>query len=127
MNCRGDLFRASAVADIEHYRQETQIQLPRILLIIDEFQRLFADGDDRLAQEVSSIFAHLTQQGRAFGVHMLLAAQALADAYQMGRATYDKMSVRIALQCSDADSRVILGEDNGAARVTFQARRSCIQ
>lgn len=117
MNRRGDLFRASSVSDIESYREQTKVQLPRILLIIDEFQRLFADGDDALAQEVSSIFAHLTQQGRAFGVHLLLAAQALADAYQMGRSTYDKMSVRIALQCSDADSRVILGEDNGAARL----------
>lgn len=117
MNRRGDMFRAASVSDIESYREQTKGQLPRILLIVDEFQRLFADGDDALAQEVANIFAHLTQQGRAFGVHLLLAAQALADAYQMGRSTYDKMSVRIALQCSDADSRVILGEDNGAARL----------
>lgn len=113
---RADLCRQALVEDLTSYRIKTQEQLPRVLLIIDEFQRLFSE-DDSLADEAGKILAHITQQGRAFGIHALLASQTLADAYAVGRATYDKMNIRIALQCSDADSRLILGEENGAARL----------
>lgn len=116
MNLRGDMFRQVNYQDLHTYRLKTKKRLPRILLIVDEFQRLFSE-DDRLADEAASILAHIVQQGRAFGIHVLLASQTLADAYAVGRPTYDKMNVRIALQCTEADSRLILGEDNGAARL----------
>lgn len=116
LNRRGDKFRQVNQQSLDAYRNNTGERLPRVFLIIDEFQRLFSE-DDTLASQASNILAHIVQQGRAFGIHVLLASQTLADAYTVGRATYDKMSVRIALQCSDADSRLILGEDNGAARL----------
>lgn len=113
---RADLCREAIVEDLTSYRTKTGIKLPRVLLIIDEFQRLFSE-DDPLADQAANILGHITQQGRAFGIHLLLASQTLADAYAVGRATYDKMTIRIALQCTEADSRLILGEDNGAARL----------
>lgn len=116
MNRRGDLFRQANFQDFFSYRSKTNTKIPRILLVVDEFQRLFSE-DDPLADQAANILAHIVQQGRAFGVHVLLASQTLADAYAVGRATYDKMSVRIALQCTEADSRLILGEDNAAARL----------
>jgi DNA segregation ATPase FtsK/SpoIIIE, S-DNA-T family len=116
MNNRGDLFRKANYQELNTYREKTNHRLPRLFLIIDEFQRLFSE-DDPLANQASNILAHIVQQGRAFGIHVLLSSQTLADAYAVGRATYDKMNVRIALQCTEADSRLILGEDNGAARL----------
>ena len=116
MNRRGDLFRQANFQDFFTYRTKTNNRLPRIFLIVDEFQRLFSE-DDPLADQAANILAHIVQQGRAFGIHVILASQTLADAYAVGRATYDKMSVRIALQCTEADSRLILGEDNSAARL----------
>lgn len=116
MNRRGDLFRQANIQDFSIYRTKTDDRLPRVFLIVDEFQRLFSE-DDPLADQAANILAHIVQQGRAFGIHVLLASQTLADAYAVGRATYDKMSVRIALQCTEADSRLILGEDNAAARL----------
>ena len=116
MNRRGDLFRQANFQDFFTYRTKTNNRLPRIFLIVDEFQRLFSE-DDPLADQAANILAHIVQQGRAFGIHVLLASQTLADAYAVGRATYDKMSIRIALQCTEADSRLILGEDNSAARL----------
>jgi hypothetical protein len=116
MNRRGDLFRQANFQDLHTYRTKTKERLPRVLLIVDEFQRLFSE-DDPLADRAANILAHIVQQGRAFGIHVLLASQTLADAYAVGRATYDKMNVRIALQCTEADSRLILGEENGAARL----------
>ena len=116
MNRRGDLFRQANFQEFFTYRSKTNNRLPRILLLVDEFQRLFSE-DDPLADQAANILAHIVQQGRAFGIHVLLASQTLADAFAVGRATYDKMSVRIALQCTEADSRLILGEDNSAARL----------
>jgi hypothetical protein len=49
-------------------------------------------------------------------MHVLLGSQTLAGSYSLSRPTMGLISVRIALQCSDTDSRVILSDDNPAAR-----------
>ncbi|MGB0383844.1 MAG: FtsK/SpoIIIE domain-containing protein [Ardenticatenaceae bacterium] len=113
---RGDLFRAVGVNSLADYRQKSGQVMPRILLLVDEFQEFFAE-DDRLASQVSQILDRLVRQGRSFGIHLLLGSQTLAGAYSLARSTMDQMAVRIALQCSDADSRLILADDNAAARL----------
>ncbi|MDZ7620661.1 MAG: FtsK/SpoIIIE domain-containing protein, partial [Patescibacteria group bacterium] len=114
---RGDRFRELRVQDIRGFRNAVPDEsLPRILLIIDEFQELFVE-DDRLAQEASLLLDRLVRQGRAFGIHILLGSQTLSGAYSLARSTIGQMAVRIALQCSEADSHLILSEDNTAARL----------
>ncbi|MGA9349952.1 MAG: FtsK/SpoIIIE domain-containing protein [Anaerolineae bacterium] len=113
---RGDLFRAAGVDHIADYRQKTGQRMPRILLIVDEFQEFFME-DDVVASQSSQILDRLVRQGRAFGMHVLLGSQTLAGAYTLARSTIDQMAVRIALQCSEADSRLILADDNPAARL----------
>ena len=113
---RGDLLRAAGVDHIANYRQKTGRRMPRVLLIVDEFQEFFMQ-DDAVASQSSQILDRLVRQGRAFGVHVLLGSQTLAGAYTLARSTIGQMAVRIALQCSDADSRLILGDDNAAARL----------
>src|SRR5207253_11261007 len=90
--------------------------MPRILLIIDEFQLFFVE-DDRIAQEAALLLDRLVRQGRAFGIHVLLGSQTLAGAYSLARSTIGQMAVRIALQCSESDAHLILSEDNTAARL----------
>ena len=90
--------------------------LPRILLVIDEFQEFFVE-DDKIAQEVSLLLDRLVRQGRAFGMHVMLGSQTLGGSYSLPRATLGQMAVRIALQCSEADAHLILSEDNTAARL----------
>jgi len=114
---RGDLFRDLGVQDLKAFRAaKPDTRMPRILLIIDEFQELFVE-DDRLAQEASLLLDRLVRQGRAFGIHVLLGSQTLAGAYSLARSTLGQMAVRIALQCSDADAHLILSEENTAARL----------
>ena len=114
---RGNLFRAEGVQDIRGYRDaDPRRKLPRILLIIDEFQEFFVQ-DDKLAQDAALLLDRLVRQGRAFGIHVLLGSQTLAGAYSLARSTIGQMAVRIALQCSEADSHLILSEDNTAARL----------
>ena len=124
---RGDLFRAAGVDNIADYRRKLpspdvgrgaggEGRMPRILLLVDEFQEFFTE-DDPISSQASQILDRLVRQGRAFGLHVLLGSQTLAGAYTLARSTIDQMAVRIALQCSEADSRLILADDNPAARL----------
>jgi energy-coupling factor transporter ATP-binding protein EcfA2 len=114
---RGDLFRDLAVQDLAGFRATGHPDpMPRVLLIIDEFQELFIE-DDKLAQECSLVLDRLVRQGRAFGMHVLLGSQTLGGSYSLPRSTMGQMAVRIALQCNEADSSLILSEENSAARL----------
>jgi hypothetical protein len=114
---RGDRFRALGVQDLSSYRQANgSAPLPRILLIVDEFQLFFIE-DDRIGQDAALLLDRLVRQGRAFGIHVLLGSQTLGGAYSLARSTIGQMAVRIALQCSEADAHLILSDDNPAARL----------
>ena len=117
LRIRGDLFRKLGVQDLKGFRgAQPGVKLPRILLMIDEFQELFVE-DDRIAQESALLLDRLVRQGRAFGIHVFLGSQTLGGAYSLARSTIGQMAVRIALQCSEADAHLILSEDNTAARL----------
>lgn len=114
---RGDLFRDQGVQDIASYRNENpDVAMPRLLLLIDEFQEFFTE-DDRISQTASLLLDRLVRQGRAFGMHVLLGSQTLGGAYSLARSTLGQVAVRIALQCSESDAHLILSEENTAARL----------
>ncbi len=114
---RGELFRLHGVQDIESYRRDLpDAKLPRILLVIDEFQEFFVD-EDALSQSASLLLDRLVRQGRAFGIHIVLGSQTLGGAYALARSTLGQIAVRIALQCSESDAHLILSEDNVAAKL----------
>jgi DNA segregation ATPase FtsK/SpoIIIE-like protein len=113
----GEIYRQFGVQDLAGYREaRPEVFMPRILLVIDEFQEFFIE-DDKIAQEVSLLLDRLVRQGRAFGMHVILGSQTLGGSYSLPRATLGQMAVRIALQCSEADAHLILSEDNTAARL----------
>ncbi len=117
MNRRGELFRAAGVQDLPSYRESDPARsMPRTLLLVDEFQELFTE-DDRLAQRAGLLLDRLVRQGRAFGIHVVLGSQTLGGTSGLPRGTMGQMAVRIALQCSEADSQLILSDDNTAAKL----------
>jgi DNA segregation ATPase FtsK/SpoIIIE, S-DNA-T family len=135
---RGELYRKLGVQDVASYRRQRGTEaarhegsaasdpsslraavppcLPRILLIIDEFQELFTE-DDKLGQEAALLIDRLVRQGRAFGIHLVLGSQTLAGSTTLPRTTMGQMAVRVALQSTEADSQIILGDNNSAARL----------
>ena len=114
---RGDLFRAAGAQEVTSFRHSRpDVPMPRLLLIIDEFQELFVE-DDRISQRAVLLLDRLVRQGRAFGIHVFLGSQTLAGAYSLPRSTLGQMAVRIALQCSESDAHLILSEENTAARL----------
>lgn len=116
MTRRGELFRDAGVQDLAGYRSTTKTVMPRALLIVDEFQVFFTE-DDKLAQDAGVLLDRLVRQGRAFGIHVLLGSQTLGGAASLARSTIGQMAIRIALQCSEADSQMILDDTNVAARL----------
>jgi hypothetical protein len=116
LRIRGEKFRARNVQDVAGYRNANGEPMPRILLIVDEFQEFFVE-DDKIAQEAALLLDRLVRQGRAFGLHVLLGSQTLGGAFSLARSTIDQMAVRIALQCSEADAHLILSKENSAARL----------
>lgn len=112
---RGELFRKVGVQDLAAFRKTTKQALPRILLIVDEFHELFVD-DGASSREAIGIVERIVRQGRSFGMHLILASQSIAG-IQMPRSILEQIGVRIAMQCSEADSRLVLADDNTAARL----------
>ncbi|MGB7325323.1 MAG: FtsK/SpoIIIE domain-containing protein [Rubripirellula sp.] len=113
---RGEKFRAAGVQELGDYRTASGQAMPRLMLVIDEFQELFV-RDDRIAGDCAMLLDRLVRQGRSFGMHVVLSSQSLAGAYSLPRATLGQMAVRIAMQCSESDAALILSDDNTAARL----------
>ncbi len=113
---RGEKFRAYGVQELSEYRGVRGDEMPRIMLVVDEFQELFV-RDDRLAGDCAMLLDRLVRQGRSFGMHVVLSSQSLAGAFSLPRATLGQMAVRIAMQCSESDAALILSDDNTAARL----------
>jgi DNA segregation ATPase FtsK/SpoIIIE, S-DNA-T family len=113
---RFELFKKAGVDNLADYRAlGTQRTMPRILLIVDEYQEFFS-REDALAQQAKSILDQVARQGRSFGIHILLATQSLSGTAQLQTSTLGQIAVRIALPCNDTDARLIFGDSNSAAR-----------
>lgn len=112
---RARIFKSQGVRDFAEYRNSLHANLPRILLIIDEFQVLLAEGR-QVAEMAEKLLAQLLKQGRSFGIHILLATQTLKgiNALSPG-ALFSQLGCRIALACGQEDSSMILSGNNWAA------------
>ena len=122
---RGDLFRKVGAQDLAGYKRSLQTAtasqptgepMPRVLLMIDEFQEFFTE-EDRISQGAAVLLDRIVRQGRAFGIHVILGSQTLGGAYTLARATIGQMVIRIALQCNEADAYLIMDQDNPAPRL----------
>ncbi len=125
---RKQLFSKAAVEDIAQFRRvQPRIRMPRILLVIDEFQELFMKQDS-IAKEAAELLNRFVRTGRGFGIHVILASQTLAGLSSLGRSnildksTISQMAVRVAMRNEKDDSRLILSEDNTSSSLLFQFR-----
>lgn len=91
--------------DIKTYRQMEKVErMPRILVVIDEFQVLFANSHKDKTIETLAMIA---KQGRACGIHLVLATQSLKG-IDFGNLA-PQFGGRVALKCSQEDSKILLG------------------
>lgn len=111
---RADLFKRKHVDKIEEYRALPE-KMPRILVIMDEFHELFSNANDEFAKKSATIMERIVRQGRAFGIHLILASQSYSNITGIDRAVFDQMAVRIVLKCSKSDANLLL--DNGSTEI----------
>lgn len=106
---------ASSVAAYRAKRPDSP--MPRIVLLIDEYQKIVEITDD-LGRRASKLIENIVRQGRACGIHMVLASQTVAHgAAMMGREgqIYPAFPVRIALQNTLQESYATFVQGNDAA------------
>jgi tetratricopeptide (TPR) repeat protein len=89
--------------------------LPRILLVFDEFQVLFA-RNDKVGLAAAALLETLVRQGRSFGIHLLLGSQSLSGLDALGSHVPQLLPTRILLPATEVDARRVLGEGNDAGQ-----------
>ncbi len=107
MKRRNDMFVRNGVAGLVGYRAKGQPsgKLPRILLIVDEYQQLFEDDQNGTA---SALLRQLSMQGRSAGIHMLLASQRFGAPGMLHQtAIFANIHLRIAMQMAEAEIRAL--------------------
>ena len=112
-------FKASGVQNIRQYRlADPEAVMPRIVVVIDEFQVLFADQDS-VATTASDLIIKGARLFRACGIHFILASQTIGSGGMLGgttgQALFAQIPVRLALKNSLAESHATLGLKNDAA------------
>lgn len=115
LTARAARFKEVGASSLAEFRARTGEVLPRVLVVIDEFQVLFA-AEDALAFECAAALEHLVRQGRSYGVHMVLGTQTMrGSTYRLLGPAIDLIALRVALKTSEADSELFLAPDNRAA------------
>lgn len=90
-----------------HKKGEPKGKLPRIILLVDEYQELFEGDQDGVA---SIHLLKLSQQGRAAGIHMLLASQRFGAAGMMNRdAIFGNFHLLMSMQMRHDDIQALSG------------------
>jgi len=112
---RGDLFKNSGQTSLNGYVSSTGKSLPRILVIMDEFQVLYNDSANRkVAMNCAELTKRIVTEGRAFGIHLMMATQStkVISDLTLSHAIIEQMRVRIGLKCGEDDVRYLFSDRN---------------
>lgn len=115
MERRSSLLRAAGVARFSDFRRQGR-QLPRLLVVIDEFHRLFSDGDT--GQRATTLLEHISRTARGFGIHVVLSSQTISGISGLAvkaDAIFSQFHNRLSLKNTAAESQVLLAARNTAA------------
>ena len=111
---RSKRFREENVEGIGAYRQAlarkgiAHHNMPRILLIIDEYQSLLNDNSDPVHTESAELIKEFATKGRAYGIYLIMATQDISNAKALPTEVYNQFSNRIALKSNPASAELIL-------------------
>jgi DNA segregation ATPase FtsK/SpoIIIE, S-DNA-T family len=98
------------VENLNQYRDKTGEKMPRILVVIDEFQYMFQERGS-ITDKLNLIFEDIMRRGRAFGIHLLLASQS-PNVPNMSNTLYSYIDLRMAMQMDRNTAASVLAEGN---------------
>ncbi|GAA7029735.1 FtsK/SpoIIIE domain-containing protein [Helicobacter pylori] len=105
---RSELFKQFNVKDLSDYRKHEK--MPRLIVVIDEFQVLFSDKSTQVKGSVERSLNTLLKKGRSYGVHLVLATQTMRGG-EIDSSIKAQIANRIALPMDADDSTKILDDD----------------
>lgn len=111
MQERANLFKQFNVKDLSDYRKHGG--MPRLIVVIDEFQVLFSDNSPKGKESVEQSLNTLLKKGRSYGVHLILATQTMRGT-DINPSFKAQIANRIALPMDAGDSAKILDDDDVA-------------
>jgi len=113
---RGTLFKSNGVSNLNGYNSSVSKadRLPRIVILIDEFQELFPKDKD-ITSKSNALFDTILRLGRSFGINLLVATQTLLGV-NLEPQLFSNMPLRIGLTMTESDANIVFGENNLAAK-----------
>lgn len=118
LETRTKYFTRYGVSEINEYGKRPDVpKVPKLLLIFDEVQELFRsrNDNDSISGECLSCVNKLVMQGRALGIHVILACQDFRNCAGLD-AYFSQMAIRIAVKGSEEGAASILSADNTGIR-----------
>lgn len=109
MERRYSIMKAANCRDVERYNQLSDVEyLPWHLIVIDEYQDLTSDTEER--KQLEPKLKRLAQKGRAAGIHIILATQKPSSEV-INTTVRSCFPAQLALAVKNStDSRVIMDE-----------------
>ena len=103
---RMTLCRENDVTSIVQYRKKNpNAVMPRLLVIIDEFQKIFEIENDAISKEANSIIHIIIQEYRKFGINLLLATQRIPSSTVLPR---DLIANRVVFKSAPNDFSALI-------------------
>lgn len=108
---RMKLFGAQGFDGIVEFRKHTGLTLPRILILVDEYQLQFKNASNKEAEALKLLYDKYCTAGRSAGIHLLLCSQSYMA--ELKKAVFNNMPLRACLKCTQETSEGII--ENGLA------------
>lgn len=106
MIARQNFFALIGQQKISDVRNKYNIVIPRVLLIVDEFQQLFLEATGKEENAITDLLTSITKLGRATGFHLIFASQEMSGT--MSQSVFANFKARFALACdADVSSRIL--------------------
>ena len=123
---RKSAFKALGCPNIDAYNETTEQPLPRLIFACDEVAEMLdktgADNErKKLLSQIESMLSTIARQGRAFGIHLILATQR-PDATIIPGQIRNNMDFRVCGRADSVLSQIILDNTSAAEQIPKDAR-----
>ena len=123
---RKNAFKALGCPNIDAYNETTEQPLPRLIFACDEVAEMLdktgADNErKKLLSQIESMLSTIARQGRAFGIHLILATQR-PDATIIPGQIRNNMDFRVCGRADSVLSQIILDNTSATEQIPKDAR-----
>ena len=101
------LFGSVGVSNLKDFRKVTGLTLPRILVIVDEYQLQYELATTKEGDLLTSQYNQFCTAGRSAGIHLVLCSQSFLS--ELKSKLFHNMRLRACLTCDIKTSEGILG------------------